>query len=114
MKLIVDNTRSPSGDHHLLKKAVQAYWQAVREGGAGGTREVPPERIGAAPFNPEDAAIAFLTPLRTRSPRGLIQKAEILEKMLETARSAEQIAQFAASIADDALSMSRSYLSRAM
>lgn len=118
MKLIVDNTQRPAGDDRLLKKAVQAYWQAVRDSedrGAGGkARDRPCDPEGDVRFNPEDAAIAFLAPLRTRSPRGLVQKVEILAKMVETERSAEQIAVFAASIADDALSLSRSYLSRAV
>ncbi len=102
LKLIVDNTRGPGGAEHLLNKAVRAYWRAVRACADPVAR------------GPEDAAIAFLTPLRTRSPRGLAQKVEILERLVETERSAEQIAEFAASIASDALSMSRRYLSRAI
>lgn len=95
LKLIVDNTRNPARNDHLLAKAVQAYWRACES-------ETPRE----------DDAIEFLTPLRAGSPRGLAQKAQILENMVETRRSPEQIAGFAASIADDALNMSRSYLNR--
>ena len=98
LRLVVDN--SPGGDRkdHLLAKAVQAYWQA---------------RESDTRLKREEAAIEFLVPMRSRSPRGLAQKVEILEIMVETQRSPEQIAVFAASIADDALSMSRNYLRRA-
>jgi hypothetical protein len=98
LKLVIDN--SPGGDRKdfLLAKAVQAYWQA---------RETDMR------LKREEAAIEFLVPMRSRSPRGLVQKVQILENMVETQRSPAQIAVFAASIADDALSMSRNYLSRA-
>jgi hypothetical protein len=99
LKLVVDNTQRADRKEFLLTKAVQAYWRA-REDGTRAQRE--------------DAAIELLTPLRAGSPRGLAQKVQILENMVETQRSAEQIAEFAASIADDALTMSRTYLSRAM
>jgi len=98
LQLVVDN--SPGGDRkdYLLAKAVQAYWRA---------------RESDMRAKHEEAAIEFMVPMRSRSPRGLAQKVEILENMVETHRSPEQIAVFAASIADDALTMSRSYLRRA-
>jgi hypothetical protein len=99
LKLIVDNSQKTERREHLLARAVQAYWQA-------GESNLHPKR--------KDAAIDFLVPLRTNCPRGLAQKAQILEDMVETRRSSEKIAEFAASIADDALSVSRTYLSRAL
>jgi hypothetical protein len=98
LKLIVNNSREIDRGEYLLGKAVQAYWQAC-ESGMYAQREA--------------AAIEFLLPLRARSPRGLVQKVQILESMIATQRPAETIAEFAASVASDALTMSRNYLSRA-
>ena len=98
MKLVVNNALGGDRTDRLLAKAARAYWRA-RESDMRAKRE--------------EAAIEFLVPMRSRSPRGLAQKVEILENMVETQRSPEQIAVFAASIADDALSMSRNYLRRA-
>lgn len=99
LKLVVNNPQYESRREYLLNKAVQAYWRG-QDRGSG--------------VNYKDAALEFLTPLRAGSPQGLAQKVQILEDMVETERSAAEIAQFAASIADDALSMSRSYLNRAI
>jgi hypothetical protein len=98
LKLVINNSSREDRREYLLAKAAQAYWQA---------------RDTDMRLKREDAAIEFLVPLRTRSPKGLAQKVQILENMVETQRSAAQIAVLAASIADDALSMSRNYLSRA-
>ena len=95
LKLVIDNTKTSPANDRLLAKAVNAYWRACET-------EAPQA----------DHAIEFLGPIKAGSPRGLAQKAQILENMVETCRSPEQIAGFAACLADDALNVSRLYLAR--
>ena len=116
LKLIVDNSRKSPPDERSIEDSIEKYWQAVydldRLTGKHASPNATPVPDVDTILDREDAALRSLMPLRTCSPRYLAQKVDILEKMAATERSPEQLAEFAASIASDALAMSRNYLER--
>lgn len=116
LKLIVDNSNKQQTNDRVLEDSIEKYWQAVHDldqltGKNASQRAIPAVDVDTI-LDREEAALRSLMPLQTCSPRYLAQKVGILEKMAATNRSPEQLAEFAASIAGDALSMSRNYLER--